>query len=199
VPRTTQAELARLILEQRFGAAQRLDVRVLCGVTGEPSELLAAGRLAEGLWADAGIVELPIPSLAERQGDVPLLAAAFLAQLNQEHRAARALSPETLARLEEQACPSNVRGLRDAVHRLFWAGEQPEPTSPEPAGEESDPFPLDLNQLKTELEVRYIREALVRTDANIAAAARLLGMKRPRLSQKIRELNIDIDRIRRRS
>ena len=97
-----------------------------------------------------------------------------------------------MAELARRDWPGHVQALGDEVHRLYWGGGEAATAGPRPV----DPFPVDLNQMKTELEVRYIREALVRTDANIAAAARLLGMKRPRLSQKIRELDIDLDRIR---
>ncbi len=102
---------------------------------------------------------------------------------------------EQVAALARRDWPGQVQALRDDVHRLYWVGD---PSSPaRPAGAAVDPFPVDLHQMKTDMEIRYIREALVRTDANIAAAARLLGMKRPRLSQKIRELDIDLDRLRR--
>jgi len=168
------------------------DVRVVLAVEAAPGA--AAPALHPALAPAAGLLEVRVPGLADRRADVPLLVAAFVDRLNEAHRAQRRLADGVAADLARRDWPGQVRALCDEVSRLYWIGDAPVAAARTGA---LDPLPVDLIQMKTELEVRYIREALVRTDVNIAAAARLLGMKRPRLSQKIREVGIDLDRLRR--
>jgi tetratricopeptide (TPR) repeat protein len=143
----------------------------LCRSKGEADNEAAWREVAQG-W------------LERFRGRVP---EGFRAAVEARPAVARHLS--RVAELKEQRAREARRAVEVAQVAALVA-----PATAEP---ECDAFPVDLNQLKTDLEVRFIREALVRTEANIAAAARLLGMKRPRLSQKIRELDIDLDRIRR--
>jgi len=180
--------------DRAVGGHRGPDVRVVFSV--DDGAAGASAGLHPALEAASGAIEIRVPGLADRRADVPLLIAAFLAELNAEHRTSRSLSAPVLAELAKREGAGQVRALRDEVHRAYWAGDAPAPHGGARVAD-GDPFPIDLHQLKTDMEVRYIREALVRTDANIAAAARLLGMKRPRLSQKIRELEIDLERLRR--
>ena len=193
--RALLCELRLDLGETRRGRRSRgLDLRVVCARAAVEAPRAPGHDL---LLRELSPVYVTVPGLDERRGDIPALASGYLATLAREHRSPRSFSAEELADLKACPWPGNLRELRDEVARRFWAPG----SGSSPLGASGpalvDPFPLDLGEMKTEMEVRVIREALVRSDANIAAAARLIGMKRPRLSQKIRELNIDIELIRR--
>jgi DNA-binding NtrC family response regulator len=62
---------------------------------------------------------LAVPSLAERRGDIPLLAQHFLDRLNERYETQRVFSPDALQHLTSRQWPGNVRELRYAVQRLY--------------------------------------------------------------------------------
>ncbi|HEY5998943.1 MAG TPA: sigma-54 dependent transcriptional regulator [bacterium] len=120
----TQGALLRVLERQSFervggSAAVEVDVRVIAATNRRLEELVAAGAFREDLYYRLAVLALHVPPLRERPGDIPLLAAHFLAEFcaSAGHRRQR-FAPDALAALAAHAWPGNVRELRNCVERL---------------------------------------------------------------------------------
>jgi DNA-binding NtrC family response regulator len=124
-----QVRLLRVLETRRLlrvgGASEiEVDVRVLAATNRRPEEAVAAGKLREDLLYRLDVLRIDLPPLRERGTDVDLLAAHFLAGLNQEHGTAKELSRAALARMREHDWPGNVRELRNVVQRAFVMADE---------------------------------------------------------------------------
>lgn len=161
------------------------------------------------LYRLAGCV-LPVPSLRECPQDIPPLVEHFLRTFARETGVRlRGITVKALRRLVAHPWPGNVRELRHEVRRLVGlcgdggvidAGRlspriAAAPTTPESAASEA----LLLGPRLRELETRLLREALRRTGGRQVHAARLLGVSRNGLADKIKRLGIDLAAFRPRS
>jgi two-component system response regulator HydG len=200
---SVQAKVLRVLQERRFervGGAETIhvDVRIIASCREDPSEVVASGRLREDLYYRIHVVELHLPPLRDRAADIPRLARGFLEQAVRKHRLGpRSLTDACLRRLVRHPWPGNIRELAHAV---------------ESAAVLSDDERVDVDDLPAafsvssstglrgvaraglslrELESEYIREVISRTGGNKAAAARILGIARKTLHEKLRALEPD--------
>jgi len=193
-----QAKVLRAVEQRRFerlGGTLTLEVDVrIVASTREPLEvLLAAGRLREDLYYRMNVVRLHLPPLRERPADVPLLAEFFLGEAVATHGLPpRRLSPEALAVLRAYDWPGNVRELRHAVEsaavlaggEAVTAADLPPQLSATTSGRLR--AAATAGTTLAELERTYIDEVLRRTRGNKSAAARILGIHRKTLHEKLR-------------
>jgi len=118
-----QAKLLRAVQEREFeriGSSAPLALRArIVAATGQDLEgLIADGRFREDLFFRLNVVPIELPALRDRAGDVPLLAARFVAKYAAEiGREPLELSPEALDLLEAYPWPGNVRELENAIER----------------------------------------------------------------------------------
>ena len=197
-----QALLLRVLQEgevRRLGSekTRRVDVRVVAATSRDLPALVASGELRQDLYFRLVVVELALPPLRERRGDVPLLVERFLADAARRTGGApRAIEPAALARLEEHAWPGNVRELENALSRLLLATpgaltlahvESALALSPasSPAVSTRAPAPV-LDGTLEEVERRTVEARLERFDWNQAKVAESLGMDPRTLYRKIR-------------
>ena len=211
----TQVALLRVLQERTFervGGNQSLqvDVRIVCATHRNLEEMVRQGLFREDLYYRLRGVELQLPALRDRKSDIAYLAEHFLQEIAAEQQSAKkSLSPSALALLEQHRWPGNVRELENVLRSaaLFCDHDQLRAAD---LGELSalataDAPPADyvgtvykqirrhglsLRQFKKEMEERCIEEALKDAEGNITRAAELLGMKRPRLSQLVKEYGI---------
>lgn len=113
-----QAKLLRFVEERTFhrvGGREdlRVDLRLITATNKDLREEVKAGRFREDLYYRLHVLEIHLPALRERRGDVPALVSAFLAQLA-PGRGLQA-SPTAMERLEAYPWPGNVRELRNAL------------------------------------------------------------------------------------
>ena len=104
------------------------------------------GRFREDLYYRLKVVQLDLPPLRDREGDVGLLVEFFLSmEATEQGRLARSVTPESLEKMEAYSWPGNIRQLRNEIRRLTLLGEDaihPKELSPEildtgpPVGEE---------------------------------------------------------------
>jgi DNA-binding NtrC family response regulator len=204
-----QAKLLRVLQEgivEPLGGGDpvTVDVRVLAATHRDLKAMSAEGRFREDLLFRLRVVEIELPPLRDRAGDVLLLARQFLVASS---RAGLSLSPEAERALLAYPWPGNVRELANAVERatIFCRGLvlQPEDLPQEvraaaaPAGE-GDPLAWDpeddFQTAKRKVVERFERavliEALREHGGNISQAARKLGLHRQNLQQKLHELGI---------
>ncbi len=202
MPASMQVKLLRFLQEGSFvpvgGRTQRrADVRVVAATHRDLEAMVAAGSFREDLFYRLKGVVLRTPAIAERRGDVPLLAALFLRRAAPQAR----LAPDALAWLAARDWPGNVRELRsvvevagalagtgpvDAASLRFAAGEA-EPDAP--AGGPAAP-PGTLDAAVAELETRMLRDALGAAGGNQSEAARRLGISRVGLIKKLARLGL---------
>lgn len=119
LPLGTQAKLLRFIEYgeiQRLGSSEtsRVDVRIVAATNADLAGLTERKLFREDLYYRLSVFPIPLPALANRDGDVPLLANHFLRKFG--GRNAR-LSPEALSVLESYSWPGNVRELQHVIER----------------------------------------------------------------------------------
>ena len=197
----------------------KVDVRIICATNRNLEQMVARGEFREDLYYRLRGIQLELPALRERASDVPLIAKAILASLGaQRGHAPLSLSVEAEAMLRRHDWPGNVRELENVLRSasLFAEGghvaaadlgellasprvardvravgtDAPAPGS---AWQRLSSEGLSLKELKTRVEIECIERAVSESRGNITKAAELLGMKRPRLSQLIKEHHIRLD------
>lgn len=161
-----------------------VDVRIVAATNRAPAQAVSSGKLREDLYYRLAVVTLELPPLRERRRDIPELAAHYLAQAAEARGGApRKLTADCLRVMGQRMWPGNVRQLRNEVQRLDALASYdeigPELLSPEASDPEA--ATLDL----AELERWAVREALERAGGNKSEAARLLGISRRALYNKL--------------
>ena len=126
LPLALQAKLLRVLQEhevQPLGSTQvkKIDVRVVAATHRDLAAEVKAGRFREDLYYRLNVIELVIPPLRERKGDIPLLAREFARKYSERYGLAYVvqLAPELVAYLEQQAWPGNVRQLENTIARCI--------------------------------------------------------------------------------
>jgi two-component system response regulator AtoC len=110
----------------RIGGDQQIeiDVRVIAATNRDPHKAVSDGRLREDLLYRLQVFPVQMPPLRERNGDVDLLAAYFLGQLNERQGTAKGFSAEAMDRLRSHTWPGNVRELKNVIHRAFIMADE---------------------------------------------------------------------------
>jgi len=174
------------------GGELRFDVR-LYATSREPCARLAVrGELPFELTNLLAGVELEVPPLRERPGDLPLLLAHFAERFRRGRSAAMTASDEALAALSEYPFPANVREVRGLVERLALlevAELRPSHLPPEMRTLRMlDDAPLAARVEAVEREA--ITSAMARAGGKKVEAARRLGISRPTLDKKLAEYEL---------
>ncbi len=198
-----QAKLLRVLQDgviRRVGdsTTRKVDVRVIAASQRSLAELSAAGRFREDLRFRLEVITVPVPALRDRDGDVPFLVDAVLAQLCANKKPPR-LTRAAQRALAQHRWPGNVRELENALARgvamggdvidvadlpeaIAAAAARPEPAKPQ-LGED-----LRLKPALNATEHAYIAAAMTRANGNQTVASRLLGLSRFGLQKKLRRL-----------
>jgi len=193
-----QTKLLRVLQDGRYervGGTETLTTRArIVAATNKPVRPGDAGAtLREDLYYRLAVVEVELPPLRARRGDIPLLLAHALARTK-----ARAVTEEALAVLGAYAWPGNVRELFHVVERaavmcsaeIIDVGDLPPALAQAPAvkGGAFAAFEhLPMRDAVAALEKHMIERALASARGNRAEAARLLGIARPQLYAKMDE------------
>ena len=200
MPVEAQAKLLRVIENLEFtpvGAdkPERFEGNIIAASNRNLMAAVADGSFREDLLYRLNVVELKIPPLRERSGDILELARHFLRHFSVESgQHARTLSDEAAALLERHAFPGNVRELKNLMERVnIYAdrdvieAEQLHGLIPSGVGTDSP----SLKEATRRFELEYIRSAIARADGNYAQAARDLGLERSHLYKKLKQLEQD--------
>ena len=95
-----------------------MDTRVLAATNVDLTEALRKGQFREDLYYRIGVVVIPMPSLRERDGDILLLAKAFLQRYSAENnKQMRTFTPQALRAIERHSWPGNIRELENRIKR----------------------------------------------------------------------------------
>jgi two-component system NtrC family response regulator len=203
LPYPLQSKLLRFLQErkiERVGGRQEIsvDVRIVCATHQDLKSLIKEGKFREDLYYRLAEIVIEVPPLRQRQGDVALLAHAFLRRFAQEQRrGSLAFSEEALRAIEGHAWPGNVRELLSAVKRASIMADgnrvgcedmnlPPSPTS----ADDPDATSLDLRSVREKAERGAVVAALGRANGNIVKASEILGVSRPTLYDLLNRLSI---------
>jgi DNA-binding NtrC family response regulator len=203
---TIQVKLLRFLGERTFervGSNKTLtaDVRLIAATNKNLEELVKAGTFREDLFFRLRVVEIMLPPLRERAGDIPLLAQRFLKEFAAENeKTVNEFSPDALELLMHYSWPGNVRELRTAIEHavvLCRGGKisaRDLPPSIRSAGSPANqPAPaLAANDLTVkEAEKQLIVRALKETNGNRTLAAERIGMSRRTFHRKLHVYHLE--------
>ncbi len=191
-----QAKLLRILEGHPFlpvGATTEVlvDVRVIAATNRDLAEFVRAGQFREDLFYRLSVFELLVPPLRDRDDDVEVLIEHFLDHFRRQHgRPSLMLSSEALASMKAYAWPGNIRQLRNVIDSAVVMADEPE-IMPEDLGlRDAGVSRLDTLCI-SDWERRLILKALQRTDGNVPAASKMLGISRATAYRKIAEYNIE--------
>lgn len=199
-----QGKLLRLLEERQFyrvGGEKPVafGARIVAATNRDLAERVKAGAFREDLFYRINVVSVAVPPLRQRPEDIAWLAARFFeefgAQTGSDLAGVSALAQDALV---AHSWPGNVRELRNRVERAMALGLGPWLMPGDffselrPAGSAgSGPAPLpSLEEARMAAERRHIRRAIDQTGGELGQAARLLGISRTTLWEKMRRLGI---------
>lgn len=210
MPLSLQPKLLRVLQEGEVEAlgsnrVRSVNVRVIAATSRDLKAMVEAGSFRPDLYYRLNVLPIRLPPLRERREDIPLLCESLLEQIaEQGGEAACALAPEALARIQAHAWPGNVRELRNSLEqavaqadgRRLDAANFPDlpapPTTPvSPAvapGGNGEVRPL--RDAVAAAERAEILKALNATQGVKLHAAKLLGISRAQLYEKLTSLGI---------
>lgn len=196
IPLEVQARLLRVVQERSFmpvGSAtlKKVDVRLVSATHVSLREAVVDKRFREDLMYRVRVLPLFLPRLAERSGDVEMLAWKFIDEFSTlGYRKVKGIEEGARDALLTHDWPGNVRELRNVMEFACALGEgdilRLEHLTPELKGEIHQGAHLNIE----EMERRRLLSALEESRGNRAKAAVILGMSRATLWRKIKEHRI---------
>jgi DNA-binding NtrC family response regulator len=202
---STQIKLLRFLGERTFervGSNKTLtaDVRVIAATNKNLDDLVKAGTFREDLFYRLAVMEIRLPALRERKGDIPLLAQNFLREFSREMgKDVKDFTADALETLINYPWPGNVRELRSALESavVLCRGDRITvrdlPAKLRAGGAEPSPQKILAQDDLTveEAEKQLIIRALKETDGNRTAAAAKLGMSRRTMHRKLHTYHLE--------
>ncbi len=196
-----QARLLRVLQEGEIkpvGSSQsiKVDVRVISAGNRPLDELVKTKQFRADLYYRLAVLPLQVPSLRERQEDIPLLAAHFVYASSRRHgRSSLTVDPEALRALSKYAWPGNVRELENLIERAVVICRHTVLRTTD-FFDQKDRSSLngDLNSVsqaaRQVAERDHILQTLAKTKGDKTRAARLLKISRSSLYNKLRTYQI---------
>jgi len=197
----TQAKLLRFIDYRSFkrvGGAQDIavDIRIVAATNKNLEEEVRAGRFRSDLYFRLKVVSIHLPPLHDRGDDILLLARHFLLEFSRQFKKDfKEIAAEARPLLTSYRWPGNVRELRNVLERAVLLEDGTEL--------EVDHLPRELSGRRlasdhdiasptlAQIEADHIAEVLRLTGGNKSRAARILGISRQGLIEKLRRLRVD--------
>lgn len=203
MPQSMQVKLLHVIQEKRIfrvGGIRPidLDIRIVAATNRDLKKEVEAGNFREDLFYRLNVVNIQMPTLAERRDDIPLLISNFIETFNNVFgKKVKGLSPQALEILLHYDFPGNVRELKNIIERAVALTDQ---SRIQVADLPPDLQNLDFKTFETlemetleEMEKRYITTILQRTNYNRHLTAKILGLPRTTLWRRLKEYGIDPD------
>jgi two-component system response regulator AtoC len=199
VPLSTQSKILRVIQERQFEriggtATLTVDVRILAATNRNLEEEVRAGRFREDLFYRLNVIPLLLPPLRERREDIPGLIEFFMDKYRKKLSKNVRLSGETVEALLAYDYPGNVRELENAIERcvtlsgsdVIGKEELPDTVAiPQQAADR-----LLLSDVAADAEKNHILEVLKTTRGGKTSAAKILGISRKTLWEKMNAYGI---------
>jgi len=195
-----QVKLLRILEENlvtRLGSnlPRPVDVRLIAATNSDLESSVRKGTFREDLYYRLKVVEIHLPPLRSRKGDIPMLAMSFLRKAAEKHGLPLPeITPEALEHLMTFNWPGNVRQLRNLMESLLIisgsvidTGDLPSEIAELPSRKTLE-LHTELPVSLEELEMLAISKTLEITGGNRTRAAELLGIGRRTLQRKLKEM-----------
>ncbi len=194
-----QVKLLRFLQEQRIervGGREEIfvDSRVLAATNLDLKQGITEGRFREDLYYRIGVVSIDLPPLRKREGDVLLLANAFLRKyVSENKKKITGFTKQALREIELHSWPGNIRELENRIKRavIMAEGSRVTPTDLELASSYAKYEGRNLKEARDAMERDLIKRALSRNKGNLTKAAEELGLSRPTLYEMMEKLGIE--------
>lgn len=191
MPLELQPKLLRLIEESTFrrvgGLSDiRVDIRIIAATNADLVQQIEAGEFRQDLFYRLNIIPLPLPPLRHRGNDILLLAHSFLTMLTKElKKDVRGFSDLACEKMIAYDWPGNIRELRNLIEReVIFNRDGLISMDSLPSARTTTKKPARLSSLR-EVERQHIRRVLDSCGGNKSRAARILGITRTTLRDKL--------------
>lgn len=200
LPLSLQAKLLTVLQNRqviRLGTnkAIPIDIRLICASNMPIHKMVEESNFRQDLLYRINTVEIHIPSLRERAGDIPLLTDHFLTAYSKKYnKSIRSVNPDTIRRLQKYRWPGNIRELQHAIERAVIMSDSDTlnpadiALSPISTGAESELL-LDSYNLET-IEKLTIQKALRKHSGNVSKTAQELGLTRAALYRRMEKYKL---------
>ena len=199
MPFDMQISLLRVLQDKTItplggNSPRKVDVRIIAATNKNLNTMVAEGSFREDLYYRLNVMNIVMPPLRQRSGDIPLITKHIVEQLCRENdMKIPAIEPEVIKLLQGYHWPGNVRELSNVIECALFSSQNNVISK--------DLLPPHLMQMKpdTVSELDKIQDyekiaiinALQANDSNITHTAKALGMSRTTLNKKIKNLNIN--------
>jgi len=191
-----QIDLLRVLEEKKItqlGSTHSIDVnfRLISATRRNLEEEISTDKFREDFYYRINVINIHIPPLRDRKGDIPLLADHFLKKYSQETaRKVDRLSSETLDQLKCYHWPGNVRELENAIERAVVLAKSRTLKTADFSFLHPSKITRSGNVSLNEMEKQYILEILNQSGWNVTQAAKSLGINRVTLHKKINRFQL---------
>jgi len=206
VPMSIQVKLLRVLETQQFervGDHQPIsvDVRIITATNKNLEELIAEKKFRDDFFFRINVIPIHLPPLRNRPDDIPLLVNAFIQHLQvKTGKNINGVTREVMALFMSYDWPGNVRELRSALEYAFVIAEQglilpeqlPLQILEKEKKRETDAFPQHRDDSS---QKKALIEALRQSKGNQSQAARILGVNRVTVWNRMKKYGIDLKRI----
>ncbi len=213
-----QIKLLRVLQEFEFeqvGGTEtfKVNTRVVLATNDDLSAAVEQGTFRQDLYYRINVINLQLPSLAQRPGDIPMLAQYFIDKVCKDTgKTVDGFTPEALQALQAYAWPGNVRELQNVIERSVLLGKQelitvedlpanvmgqiaPTPNATTSAIAAADPQrKMTLKEALEGPERQIIYQVLKENNWNRNATAEQLGINRTTLYKKMKKLDLEFQR-----
>lgn len=208
LPLELQAKLYLYITQQtivRSGGSQPISVRtrIIIATTQDLASKLANQEFRSDLYYALNVISIRIPPLRDRTEDIPAMVHMYLKQFSlQYQKPVPMLSPEVILALTNYSWPGNIQELKNVIERCIILNDEDlitlehlpaalQEQQPSLTSSEADAAILLKAKVSDEEEIHLIEEALSKTAGNKSAAAKLLGISRGTLYNKMKEYQLE--------
>jgi two-component system response regulator AtoC len=201
LPGPLQAKLLRVLQESKFervGGSKTIsvDVRILACTSKNLQQEVAEGRFRRDLLFRLQVIPVTMPPLRQHKEDIPEMCQNFLKEFSLTHHKALHLGPAALRCLQSYDFPGNVRELRNLMERASVLSKGPEITPADLPAEigqlaASPDIGLSLAENMALAEQNFLKKALAACDGHRTETARVLGISRKNLWEKLKEYGIE--------
>ena len=192
-----QTKLLRVLQERQFypvgvDRPERTDARVIAATHRDLEAMVEAGSFRGDLYYRLRVVEIGVPPLRERAGDLPLLASALLRRASAAlDRPLPVLTSGALAALARHPWPGNVRELENCLTRALVVASGDVIHAEDLTLVEAPASSAARIGTLDEMEREHVERALASTGGHKTRAAQLLGVSRPRLDRLLKKHGLE--------
>jgi len=197
-----QVHLLRVLEEKAFsrmGASELIQAqfRLISTSTQDLKKAIEQGSFREDLYYRLNVVNIEIPALRDRKEDIPTLADFFLRKYTEENqKIVRGFSAESNEYLLRYEWPGNIREMENAIERAVILAKS-DSINVDDLSQQSLYVPHNTQGSKSmrDIEKNHILNVLIDAKGNCSEAARLLGISRMTLYNKIKAFDLKVSKI----